>query len=224
MKKFIILLVITLSLSACLKDKKETALENCADGTFLKKNPYSLNFKSSVIAKSIKNNKEFKTAVNNLQKATKKQEQSETNVYEYAKINFGLADDEISKILKSSFVDSKMGFSDEVLALLGADLDPEEVDQMISSGTKEQKKEFKDLITKLNEANNNYGLYMDWRGEITTYLFLKSKVKDKFTNEKYQKYYEKCEGDHRKLPSSFMAKWEESNQVKDFYEKKKPSN
>ena len=52
-----------------------------------------------------------------------------------------------------------------------------------------------------------------------TKTFLEMKMKDKFSLEKYQKFYQRCERIYNELPSSFINKWQHNTELKEFLNK-----
>ena len=67
---------------------------------------------------------------------------------EFTKSNFNLNEDETYAILNKSYI-NKMGFSDEVMTLLGMSSRPRKSYRKIN-GTEEQKDQFKEIIKDYN--------------------------------------------------------------------------
>ena len=216
-KNSAILIVLGLLLSGCFHNPKETALENCADSSFMDKNPHSYNriTANPLLSEKITKKLEKELSQGNIKSSLLNIKNSTSILVEFAEKNFNLNEEEIKTVLKTSAKGAE-GFSDEVLEMLGIEPDVELTVRKIATGTEEQKNQFREIIKDYNAAKNRHRLHKEFRSKLTTYLFLNMKMKDKFLEEKYQKLYQKCEMVFNELPSSFINKWEYSTKLKEF--------
>jgi benzoyl-CoA reductase/2-hydroxyglutaryl-CoA dehydratase subunit BcrC/BadD/HgdB len=101
------------------------------------------------------------------------------------------------------------------MTLLGMNHDPEEAIEKIN-GTEEQKNQFKEIIQEYNRQRELLKLSKKFKEKMITKTFLEMKMKDKFLEERYQKFYQRCERIYNELPSSFINKWEHNTELKEF--------
>ena len=215
-KNSAILIVLGLLLSGCFHNPKETALENCANSSFIDEHPHSYNrFTNPLVSEKITKKLEKELSQGNIKSSLLNIKNSTSILVEFAEKNFNLNEEEIKTVLKTSAKGAE-GFSDEVLEMLGIDPDAELTVSKITTGTEEQKNQFREIIKDYNAAKSRHRLHKEFRSKLTTYLFLNMKMKDKFLEEKYQKLYQKCEMVFNELPSSFINKWEHSTKLKEF--------
>ena len=212
MKKIFLLLTISLLLTGCFHDPKETALENCANSKFMEK---YLHFEKYIndnplvvigLDKSI--------AVGNIKASRNNVKNSKKTIMEFAEKNFNLDEDETYAILNKSYNNTE-GLSDEVMKILEMPHDPEEAINKIK-GTKEHKDQFKKIIKDYNLRRDMLKLHLTYKVKLTTKLFLELKMKDKFLVEEYQELYQRCERTFNELPSSFINKWEHNTELQEF--------
>tara|TARA_R110000803_G_scaffold74064_1_gene138063 strand:- start:8 stop:691 length:684 start_codon:yes stop_codon:yes gene_type:complete len=218
-KNSAILIVLGLLLSGCFHNPKETALKNCTDSRYIDKYQYSSEgfFNSPLVNQKIKKKLKKEIAYGNVTAAHSNLVTAEKKMFAFSKNNFNLSKEETKNLLNSSREKKILeGFSDEVLEILGRKPVAKLIVRKIATGTDEQKNQFKEIIEEYNFLTQQYDLAEDFRGKLTTYLFLNMKMKDKFLEEEYQKLYQKCETVFNELPSSFILKWEHSTKLKEF--------
>ena len=219
MKKIFLLITISLLLGGCFHDPKETALENCANSRVMDKY-YSINkdlSKNSTLIQKINKKLDKSIAVSNIKSSTNLKAESKKTMLEFAKSNFNLNEDEIYTILNTSYINKK-GFSDEVMTFLGKPHDPEKVINQIK-GTQNQKDQFKEILQEYNKHKKMVRVHHKFKEKMITKTFLEMKMKDKFLEERYQKFYQRCERIYNELPSSFINKWEHNTELKEFLDK-----
>ena len=219
MKKIFLFVIIGLMLGGCFQDPKETALENCANSRVMEKY-YSINndlLKNPPLIQKINKKLDKSIAVSNLKSSTVNENKSKKTMLEFAKSNFNLNEDETYAILNTSYINKK-GFSDEVMTILEHPHDPEKVINKIK-GAQKQKDQFKEIIQEYNKHRKMRRLHNKFKEKMITKTFLEMKMKDKFLEERYQKYYQSCERTYNELPSSFINKWEHNTELKEFLNK-----
>ena len=206
-------------LGGCFHDPKETALENCANSRVMDKY-YSINkdlSKNSTLIQKINKKLDKSIAVSNLKSSITNEAKSKKTMLEFSKSNFNLNEDETYAILNTSYINKK-GFSDEVMTFLGKPHDPEKVINQIK-GTQNQKDQFKKILQEYNKHRQMLRLHIKFKEKMITKTFLEMKMKDKFLEERYQKFYQRCERTYNELPSSFINKWEHNTELKEFLDK-----
>ena len=219
MKKIFLFVIIGLILGGCFQDPKEIALENCANSRVMEKY-YSINndlSKNPTLMQKINKELDNSFAVSNLESSTNLAVKSKKNMLEFSKSNFDLNEDETYAILNTSY-SNKKGFSDEVMTLLEMPHDPEKVVNKIK-GTQKQKDQFKEILQEYNKHRKLVRLNNKFKEKMITKTFLEMKMKDKFSLEKYQKFYQRCERIYNELPSSFINKWQHNTELKEFLNK-----
>ena len=228
MKKIFLLITISLLLGGCFHDPKETALENCANSRVMDKY-YSINkdlSKNSTLIQKINKKLDKSIAVSNIKSSTNLKAESKKTMLEFAKSNFNLNEDEIYTILNTSYINKK-GFSDEVMTFLGKPHDPEKVINKIKDTLKQKGQShskiapelFKEILQEYNTHRQILRLHIKFKEKMITKTFLEMKMKDKFLEERYQKFYQRCERIYNELPSSFINKWEHNTELKEFLDK-----
>ena len=212
MKKSFLLITISLLLTGCFHDPKETALENCANSKFMEDYTYFDKYivDNPLVVKGL----DKSIAVGNIKASRNTVKNSKKTMMEFAEKNFNLNEDETYAILNKSYNNTE-GLSDEVMKILEMPHDPEEAINKIK-GTKEHKDQFKKIITDYNFNRDMLKLHLTYKVKLTTKLFLELKMKDKFLVEQYQKLYQRCERIFNELPSSFVNKWEHNTELKEF--------
>lgn len=216
MKNIFLLVIAGLMLGGCFQDPKETALENCANSSVLDKY-YSINkdlSKNSFLIQKINKKLDKSIANSNVEASINLVAKSKKTMMEFTESNFNLNEDETYDILNKSYSDTK-GFSDEVMTILERPHDPEKAVNKIN-GTKEQKNQFKEIIQDYNRQRELLKFNKKFKEKMITKTFLEMKMKDKFLEERYQKFYQRCERIYNELPSSFINKWEHNTELKEF--------
>ena len=216
MKNIFLLVIAGLMLSGCFHDPKETALENCANSRVMDKY-YSINndlSENSFLIQKINKKLDKSFANSNIEASINLVAKSKKTMMEFTESNFNLNEDETYEILNKSYF-NRSGFSDEVMTLLGMNHDPEEAIEKIN-GTEEQKNQFKEIIQEYNRQRELLKFNKKFKEKMITKTFLEMKMKDKFLEERYQKFYQRCERIYNELPSSFINKWEHNTELKEF--------
>jgi len=216
MKNIFLLVIAGLILGGCFHDPKETALENCANSRVMDKY-YSINkdlSKNSFLIQKINKKLDKSFANSNIEASINLVAKSKKTMMEFTESNFNLNEDETYEILNKSYF-NRSGFSDEVMTLLGMNHDPEEAIEKIN-GTEEQKNQFKEIIQEYNRQRELLKFNKKFKEKMITKTFLEMKMKDKFLEERYQKFYQRCERIYNELPSSFINKWEHNTELKEF--------
>lgn len=216
MKNIFLLVIAGLILGGCFHDPKETALENCANSRVMDKY-YSINedlSENSFLIQKINKKLDKSIANSNVEASINLVAKSKKTMMEFTESNFNLNEDETYDILNKSYSDTK-GFSDEVMTILERPHDPEKAVNKIN-GTKEQKNQFKEIIQDYNRQRELLKFNKKFKEKMITKTFLEMKMKDKFLEERYQKFYQRCERIYNELPSSFINKWEHNTELKEF--------
>lgn len=204
MKNIFIIPLITLLLSGCFKDKAEVAIENCADDK-IKFISTSNNF----LTNELKNDKRYVILEKEYQTSQQKHLEAITKFEKFVKENFRNSDYLIRYYKPYLYYGNLHGEEARYFLEL-----PTSLFYINEDGTKSEK-----FVIRLDLKNFSQNLLDTNLQEITASRelskykrdrFKKWSIKRKFLNDKYAKYYKKCELDYNRTPKTFIATWLEN--------------
>ena len=190
--------------TAFFHNPKDNALENCADFNWLEKAKRSSILKklSKEAKDEIYNSKDLSIARGNIEAGEINEANAHNEWKTYAINNFLISEDELiifrNIAFKLSIGFEKLEITDEIpeLKLKNNEIDLED-----------KKKEFDRLFDVLVQKKKATRYFEKFFRDNLKNVFVRLKLKKKFKEDSYQKYFEKCELQHNKLPSTFMQKW-----------------
>ena len=200
------LVLIFIFTSVFIYNKKDKALENCADFNWLDKSEIlSLTIKilSKKVQKEIYNSKDLSASRRYIKAAKLNEVNAKKEWKTFAKDNFLITEKDLIRFeniaLKLSLGFKKLEITDKIPKL--------KLNKTVT--TFEEKQEFDRLFDIMVEKIKARRYFEKFFIDQFKNVFVGLKFKKKFKEESYQKYFKKCEILHKKLSSTFIEKWGE---------------
>jgi hypothetical protein len=212
MKKILFSLFLILILTSCSKQKKEAALENCADNNYKKTNSYFRDFKveaQNLIEKDEKHKKllaeelEMERLINQKEKLLDilTEKYLSENPFPFAK--------KLEDIIDITRTDISLDEVKKVKIKINNDL--------INERTLWKEKqsnylfEIKEIIELIKtDKTNVFFERVEIKMDYTNNIFSKLNLKQKSKYNSYLEKYAKCENDYNKTPNAFLLEWQKS--------------